>query len=87
MRQPRILVLDVSGQAGLPYAKLVARLQPMELRVEPKLEKALASVARDSWDVGIVSLSAGEPAGQLVDQLRRADSQLALVVIDPAPTW
>ena len=86
MRQPRILVLDVSGQAGLPYAKLVARLQPMELRVEPKLEKALASVARDSWDVGIVSLSAGEPAGQLVDQLRRADSQLALVVIDPAPT-
>ena len=29
MRQPRILVVDAAGATGLPYARLVARLQPM----------------------------------------------------------
>ena len=33
MRQPRILVVDARGVAGLPYASLVARLQPLELQV------------------------------------------------------
>ena len=65
MRQPRILVVDSSGATGLPYATLVARLQPMELRVETSLEKALGSLARDSWDLGIVTARLGPTADVL----------------------
>ena len=86
MRQPRILVVDSSGATGLPYATLVARLQPMELRVETSLEKALGSLARDSWDLGIVTARLGPTADVLYNALKKADPQLPMVVIDPHPS-
>ena len=43
---PRILIVDSEGAAGLPYARLVARLQPMELRVEKTPEAAPDTLAR-----------------------------------------
>ena len=85
MQQPRILVVDSLGNAGLPYAKLVARLQPMELRVETSLDRALDSLSRDSWDLGIVTARSGPTADVLHGTLRKADPQLPMVVIDPRP--
>jgi len=86
MRQPRILVVDASGAPGLPYARLVARLQPLELRVERSLEGAVASIARDSWDLGIVTARAAPTADVLHAALKRADPQLPMVVVDPQPS-
>ncbi len=85
MRQPRILIADSAGSGGLPYARLVARLQPMEVRVEPSLERVLDSVARDSWDLGVVTTRAGELAVRLHGAIAAADPQLPLVVIDSRP--
>ena len=86
MQQPRILVVDSQGASGLPYAKIVARLQPMELRVETSLEKAVGSLSRDSWDLGIVTARSGPSAEVLHAALKAADPQLPMIVIDPQPS-
>jgi len=86
MRQPRILVVDSAGPSGFPYARLVARLQPMEVRVEPSAVKAADSASRDAWDIGIVTVREGGSTEALPARLRQADPRLPLVVIDPHPT-
>jgi DNA-binding NtrC family response regulator len=86
VQQPRILVVDSQGASGLPYAKIVARLQPMELRVETSLEKAVGSLSRDSWDLGIVTARSGPTAEVLHAALKAADPQLPMIVIDPQPS-
>ena len=85
MQQPRILIVDSEGVAGLPYARLVARLQPMELRVEKTPEAAADTLARDAWDVAIVTARAGRAADALHAAVRRADPQLPTVVVDAQP--
>ena len=87
MRQPRILVVDPAGPAGLPYARLVARLQPMGLRVEPTVEAARAALAGDAWDVGIVTSRAAAATGAetLFRAIHEADPDLPVIVIDDAP--
>ena len=62
MQQPRIIIVDSSGATALPYSRLVARLQPLEVRVETSLEAALATLSRDSWDLGVVTARSG-PTG------------------------
>ena len=86
MQQPRILIIDSAGGDAVPYARLIARLQPMELRVEQSLDKALDTLARDSWDLGIVTVRSGPGADAVFGTLRRADPQLPMVVIDQRPT-
>jgi len=87
MRQPRILVVDPAGPAGLPYARLVARLQPMGLRVEHSIEAALAALAADAWDVGIVTARAAADTGAetLLRTIQEADPHLPVIVVDDAP--
>ncbi|MFM8497445.1 MAG: sigma 54-interacting transcriptional regulator, partial [Planctomycetia bacterium] len=86
MRQPRIFVLDARGATGLPYASLVARLQPMDLRVETSLPGAASTLARDAWDVGVVTAREPDAAARLVAAVRAADPAIPLVVIDAHPT-
>ena len=86
MQQPRILIVDSSGPDALPYARLAARLQPLEVRVETALDKALATLSRDSWDLGVVTARSGPSADVLFGALRKADPQLPMVVIDPRPS-
>lgn len=86
MQQPRILILDPAGRQALPYDRLAARLQPLEVRVETTLEKALDRLACDSWDLGVVTARGGPTADVLHAAVRRADPQLPLVVIDPRPS-
>lgn len=85
MQQPRIIIVD-SAAAALPYARLVARLQPLDVRIETSLDKALATLARDSWDLGVVTAGSGPTADVLYAALRKADPQLPMVVIDPKPS-
>ena len=85
MQQPRIIIVDSAGGSALPYARLVARLQPLEVRVETSLDKALVSLSRDSWDLGVVTARSGPAADVLYTALRKADPQLPMVVIDPKP--
>ena len=63
----------------------MARLQPLEVRVETSLDKALVSLSRDSWDLGVVTARSGPTADVLYTALRKADPQLPMVVIDPKP--
>jgi DNA-binding NtrC family response regulator len=86
VQQPRILIVDSAGGDALPYARLIARLQPMEVRVEMSLDKALGTLARDSWDLGIVTARSGPTADVLYGALHKADPQLPMVVIDPRPS-
>ncbi len=86
MQQPRIIVVDPAGPVGLPYDRLLARLQPLEIRIEPSLDQALDSIARDSWDLGVITARHGLSATDAHRAVRSADPQLPLVVLDPAPT-
>ncbi|NDC53979.1 MAG: sigma-54-dependent Fis family transcriptional regulator [Planctomycetia bacterium] len=86
MRQPRILVVDANGAAGLPYAGLVARLQPMDLRVEKTAAGAAAALERDAWDLGVVTARDAGTAAALAAAVRSADAELPLVVVDAHPT-
>jgi DNA-binding NtrC family response regulator len=86
VQQPRILIVDSEGAEALPYARLIARLQPMEVRVETSLEKALGTLARDSWDLGIVTARSGPTADVLYGALHKGDPQLPMVVVDPRPS-
>lgn len=85
MQQPRILIVDPEGGTGLPYARLTARLQPFEVRVETSLESAVATLACDSWDLGIVTARAGSTADGMHAAVKQADPQLPVVVIDWRP--
>jgi hypothetical protein len=59
VQQPRILIVDSEGSSGLPYAKLSARLQPFEVRVERSLDAAVATLFAAEHRHG-----AGLPAGR-----------------------
>lgn len=85
VQQPRILIVDSEGGASLPYDKLIARLQPLDVRVERSSDSAVATLARDSWDLGIVTVRSGPRADVVYAALRKADPQLPLVVLDGRP--
>ncbi len=86
MQQPRIIIVDSDGATALPYARLTARLQPMEVRIETSLDKAIGTLSRDSWDVGVVTARSGPTADVLYGALKKADPQLPMVVVDPRPS-
>jgi len=86
VQQPRIIIVDSAGGEALPYARLTARLQPMEVRVETALDRAIGTLSRDSWDLGAVTARSGPTADVLYGAIRKADPQLPVVVIDPRPS-
>lgn len=86
MQQPRIIIVDPAGSKGLPYDRLLARLQPLEIKVERSLEKAIERITRDSWDLGLIAARPGLGATDAHHAMRTADPQVPLVVLDPAPT-
>lgn len=85
MQQPRIIVVDPAGPDGLPYARLLARLHPLEVRHERFLDATLGSIARDAWDLAVLAARSGPRPDTLLASLRRADPQLPVIVIDPKP--
>jgi len=85
VQQPRIIVVDPAGPEGLPYARLLARLQPLEVRYERSLEAAAETIGRDAWDIAVVARRSGPRGNVLRDVVRRADPQLPVVVLDSTP--
>jgi two-component system response regulator HydG len=85
VHQPRILIVDSAG-AGLPYARLVARLQPMDLRVEKSSDRAVEALARDPWDICVVTARSGQEADALQAAVKQVDAQLPVVVVDAHPS-
>jgi len=85
VQQPRIIVVDPAGPAGLPYARLLARLQPLDVRIVPALDAALEAIRRDAWDLAVLAARFGHAAGDLQAAVRKADPQLPVVVLDPRP--
>jgi DNA-binding NtrC family response regulator len=86
VQQPRIIVVDPAGPHGLPYDRLLARLQPLDVRIEVSLDKALELMARDSWDLGVIAARKGLAATEVLALVRKADPQLPIVILDPAPS-
>jgi len=85
MQQPRIIVIDPAGAAGLPYDRLLARLQPLEIRLETELASATRLLARDTWDLVVVAARVDLAAGSVQAAVRAADPQVPLVVLDSEP--
>ena len=86
MQQPRIIVVDPAGPDGLPYGRLLARLQPPEVQVEVSLDKAIETISRDAWDLGVVAARSGPRADTLHAVIHEADPQLPVVILDPKPS-
>jgi DNA-binding NtrC family response regulator len=85
VQQPRIIVVDPAGPAGLPYDRLLARLQPLEIHVATELDRAADLLARDAWDLAVVAVRGGLSADAARAAVRVADPQVPLVVLDPEP--
>jgi len=85
VQQPRIIVVDPAGPAGLPYDRLLARLQPLEIHVATELARAADLLARDAWDLAVVAARGGLAADAAQAAVRAADPQVPLVVLDPEP--
>ena len=58
----------------------------MELRFESSLTKAVDSLSRDAWDLGIVTIRGGQSADALHEAIRGGDPRLPLLVVDPHPS-
>ena len=86
MQQPRIIVVDPAGPDGLPYGRLLARLQPLEVQVEVSLDRAIETISRDAWDLGVVAARSGPRADTLHAVIHQADPQLPVVILDPKPS-
>ena len=86
MRQPRIVIVDSAGPQGLAYGRLVARLQPLEVRHTSRVAEGIDISNEDGFDLAILVLRIGDSdltTSDLttLDQLVEADPDLPIVVI------
>ena len=81
MRQPRIVIVDSAGPQGLAYGRLVARLQPLEVRHTSRIAEGIDISNEDGFDLAILVLRAGDSNLTTLDQLVEADPDLPIVVI------
>ena len=81
MRQPRIVIVDPAGPNGLAYSRLVARLQPLEVRHTTSVADDLDIAQDDGFDLAILVIRSGSSSINTLDQLVEADPDLPIVVI------
>jgi len=84
VRQPRIVIVDSAGPQGLAYGRLVARLQPLEVRHTSRVAEGIDISNEDGFDLAILVLRIGDSALTTLDQLIEADPDLPIVVIGSA---
>ena len=84
MRQPRIVIVDSAGPQGLAYGRLVARLQPLEVRHTSRVAEGIDISNEDGFDLAILVLRTGDSNLTTLDQLVEADPDLPIVVIGSA---
>jgi DNA-binding NtrC family response regulator len=81
VRQPRIVIVDSAGPQGLAYGRLVARLQPLEVRHTSRVAEGIDISNEDGFDLAILVLRAGDSNLTTLDQIVEADPDLPIVVI------
>ena len=81
MRQPRIVIVDPAGPNGLAYSKLVARLQPLEVRHTTSVADDIDIAQDDGFDLAILVIRSGSTNIETLDLLFEADPDLPIVVI------
>ena len=81
VRQPRIVIVDPAGPNGLAYSKLVARLQPLEVRHTISVADDMDIAQDDGFDLAILVIRSGSTTITTLDQLVEADPDLPIVVI------
>ena len=81
MRQPRIVIVDPAGPSGLAYSKLVARLQPLEVRHTTSVADDTDIAQDDGFDLAILVIRSGSSGINTLDQLVETDPDLPIVVI------
>jgi DNA-binding NtrC family response regulator len=81
VRQPRIVIVDSAGPQGLAYGRLVARLQPLEVRHTSRVAEGIDISNEDGFDLAILVLRTGDSNLTTLDQLVEADPDLPIVVI------
>ena len=86
MRQPRILIVDSAGPAGLAYGRLVARLHPLEVQHATAVADGVSLLAGDSFDLAILTARDKAQATELLAPLVAVDPDLPVIVVDAAPT-
>jgi hypothetical protein len=59
VRQPRIVIVDPAGPNGLAYSKLVARLQPLEVRHTTSVADDIDIAQDDGFDLAILVIRSG----------------------------
>jgi DNA-binding NtrC family response regulator len=85
MRQPRIAIIDPAGPEGLAYSRLVARLQPLEVRQAATVAAGADLLRGDSFDIAVLTIRDGLPAVDLLTEVLQADPDLPVVVVDAGP--
>lgn len=86
MRQPRIVIVDPAGSAGLAYGRIVARLQPLEVQHASSVDAGISLITADSFDIAILVARNGIPATEMLAPLVAADPDLPVVVVDATPS-
>ena len=81
VRQPRIVIVDPAGPNGLAYGKLVARLQPLEVRHTTSVADDIDIAQDDGFDLAILVIRNGSTDIGTLDQLVKADPDLPIVVV------
>jgi len=81
VRQPRIVIVDPAGPNGLAYSKLVARLQPLEVRHTTSVADDIDIAQDDGFDLAILVIRSGSTNIETLDLLVEADPDLPIVVI------
>jgi len=85
MRQPRIVIIDPAGADALPYGRLVARLQPLEVQQRSSVAEGIALLGSDSYDLAVLTMRDGLSAAGPLTELVQADADLPVVVVDADP--
>ena len=81
MRQPRIVIVDPAGPDGLAYGRLVARLQPLEVRHTTNVADDTDIAQDDGFDLAILVIRNGSTDITTLDRLVEADPDLPIVVV------
>ena len=81
VRQPRIVIVDPAGPNGLAYGKLVARLQPLEVRHTTSVADDIDIAQDDGFDLAILVIRNGSTDIGTLDQLVKSDPDLPIVVV------
>ena len=84
MRQPRIAIIDPAGSTGLPYGRLVARLQPLEVQHADSPEAGATLLRSDSFDIAVLTVRETSSAIVQLEAMLAADGDLPVVVVDAA---